>query len=167
MLMNNVLIGLKISLPTLMCLMFVLFGSSIYSLTPFYQIPMPFVLSVIFYFSVFHPAILNVFCIFCIGIFADLIETSPFGLNTFFYVLIFFCGNIHRRFFLNLKFNDFWLSYALVLAGVLLLWYIFCIIATLTIMPFLPVLFQYAVLVFTYPAIAWLCGYLNLKIGGL
>lgn len=163
--MSKVLSAFKYALPTLLCVLFVIFNVMMFSLTPYYRIPIPFVLSIIFYYAVFHPAVLNVICVFLIGVFADILISSPFGLQTFFYVLIFFVANLNRRYFLTLNFADFWLAYALVLSGILLLTYLFFVIISLTIVPFLPILFQYGVLVLTYPVMAWLCGWLNLKIG--
>lgn len=165
--MNSLLTGLKISLPTLMCFTLIVFNACLYSLIPFYRVPIPFVLSVIFYFGIFHPAVLNVVCVFCLGLLADLIGASPFGLNTFFYVLLFFVANLNRRFFLTLNFNDLWVSFCAVLASIFILWYLFFMLVGWTIVPFGPILFQYAFLVLTYPIMAWICGWINLKIGGL
>ncbi len=162
--MNKVLSTFKYALPTLLCVLFVMFNVMTFSLNPYYRIPIPFVLSIIFYYAVFHPAVLNVICVFLIGVFADILMSTPFGLQTFFYVLIFFVANLNRRYFLTLNFADFWMAYALVCAGVLLLMYLFFMVISLSVPPFMPIVFQYGVLVLTYPVMAWLCGWLNLKI---
>ncbi|MBR6674647.1 MAG: rod shape-determining protein MreD, partial [Alphaproteobacteria bacterium] len=111
--MSKVLSTFKYVLPTLLCVLFVMFNVMPFSLNPYYRIPIPFVLSIIFYYAVFHPSVLNVICVFFIGIFADTLMSTPFGLQTFFYVLIFFIANLNRRYFLTLNFADFWLAYAL------------------------------------------------------
>ena len=163
--MSKVLSVLKYALPTLLCALFVIFNVVPFSINPYYRIPIPFIFSIIFYYGVFHPAVLNVICVFFIGVFADILIDGPFGLQTFFYVLIFFIANLNRRYFLTLNFADFWLAYTLVCAAVLLMMYLFFMIISLSIPPFMPVVFQYSVLVLTYPIMAWLCGWLNLKIG--
>ncbi|MBR5130257.1 MAG: hypothetical protein IKV03_03445 [Alphaproteobacteria bacterium] len=136
-----------------------------FSLNLYYGIPIPFVMSIIFYYAVFHPAVLNVICVFFIGVFSDILMSSPLGLHAFFYVLTFFVANLNRRYFLTLNFADFWMAYALVIAGILLLWYLFFVIISWMFVPFIPIIFQYFILVFTYPVMAWVCGWLNLKIG--
>jgi rod shape-determining protein MreD len=163
--MSKVLSVLKYALPTLLCALFVIFNVVPFSLNPYYRMPIPFVLSIIFYYAVFHPAVLNVICVFVIGVFADTLMSTPFGFQTFFYVLIFFIANLNRRYFLTLNFADFWMSYALVCGGILLLMYLFFMMISLTVVPFIPMVFQYSVLVLTYPVMAWVCGWLNLKIG--
>lgn len=163
--MSKVLSVFKYALPTLLCMLFVIFNVMPFSLNPYYRMPIPFVLSVIFYYGVFHPAVLNVICVFLIGIFADILMSTPFGLHTFFYVLTFFVANLNRRYFLTLNFADFWLAYTLVSAAVLLLFYLFFAVISLSVPPFMPIIFQYNILVLTYPVMAWVCGWLNIKIG--
>lgn len=163
--MSKVLSAFKYALPTLLCVLFVIFNVMMFSLNPYYRIPIPFVFSIIFYYAVFHPAVLNVICVFLIGIFADILTSSPFGLQTFFYVLMFFVANLNRRYFLTLNFADFWLAYTLVLSSILSLQYVFFMIISMSVPSFMPIIFQYVVLIMTYPVMAWLCGWLNLKIG--
>ena len=163
--MSKVLSIFKYALPTLLCLLCVTFNVMPFSLNPYYRIAIPFVFSIIFYYAIFHPAVLNVICVFVVGVFADILMSTPFGLNTFFYVFLFFIANLNRRYFLTLNFADFWLAYTLVLMGIFLFMYLFFMIVAQTIPPFMPIVFQYCVLVLTYPVMAWLCGWLNIKIG--
>ncbi len=162
--MSKVLSCFTYALPTLMCLGLVLATLVPFSLNLYYRMPTPFVFGVIFYFAIFHPAVLNVICVFCVGVFADLLTNTPFGLQTFFYVLMFFAANLNRRYFLTLNFADLWFAFSLVLGCVLLLYYFFFMIVSLSLPPFVPMIFQYGVLALTYPVVAWGCGWLNLKI---
>lgn len=162
--MNKVLSSLTYALPTVVSLLLVVLTLMPFSVNPYYRIPIPFIFGVIFYFGVFHPAVLNVVCVFFIGVFADILTGAPFGLQTFFYVLMFFVANLNRRYFLTLNFADLWMAFSLVLIGIMLLYYLFFMVVSLTIPPFIPMVFQYAVLTLTYPIVAWCCGWLNLKI---
>lgn len=156
---------MKLSLPMLVCLALVLFNMMPFSLTVIYQIPIPFVLIVIFYFGVFHPAVLNGICVFIIGLFADLLMDSPFGLQAFIYVLLFFTANLNRRYLLSLSFEGLWMSFSLILAFVYLVWYLIFSFISFQLLTVSGFVFQYVVLVLCYPPVSWACGWLNLKIG--
>lgn len=162
----NSLIGFKYALPTLLCMVLILFNSITFSFSLFYRTPILFVLTVIFYFAVFRPMVLNVIVVFLLGIFADLLGSGLFGLHAFFFVLMFFVANLNRRFILTLNFVDSWLIFAFILGILQLVWWALFSLLNLMIPPFMPILFQYVVLVLTYPFFIWLCGWLDLKIGG-
>ena len=157
--LSNSLIAFKYALPTLLCTTLILLNSITFSFVPFYRTPILFVLSIIFYFAVFRPIVLNVVLVFLLGIFADLLSGSLFGLQAFFFVLMFFVA--------NLNFFDSWLIFSLILGVLQLLWWLSFSLLNLMTPPFMPILFQYVVLVLTYPFFIRLCGWIDMKIGRL
>lgn len=165
-LVNRRFSWVKYLLPTFVCLMLVLLNTAVYSSAVFINAPVLFVWSVIFYFAVYHPLVLNVICVFFIGVFADLITAGPFGIHAFSFVLMFFVANLNRRFLLTLKFSDVWAVFGLILFAVQIIEYILSAALMMMWPPLLPMVFQYVVLMLTYPLISWGCGWLNLKIGG-
>lgn len=156
----------KSLMPTMICLVLVLAGIMPFSLLPFYTVPLPLVLVVIYYFAVFHPSALNCISVFFIGVFADLLTDSPFGLQAFSYVLLFFLANLNRRFLLSLNFAGLWTAFGVILAGTYLLWYLLFSLATLSWLNSDSLVFQYMTLVLIYPIISWVCGWFNMKIFG-
>lgn len=157
----------RFALPILVSLFFVLLDIMPYAFIPFYQVPLPLVLIVIFYFAVFRPRLLNGIAAFGIGIFADLLISSPFGLQAFIYVLMFFIANLNAKFLHTLEFKGLWVAFALILMVVYVCWYLLFSLASLTLLNIMPLVFQYMVIVLFYPLISWGCGWLNMKIGRL
>lgn len=153
-------------IPIFVCLTLVLLGVMPYSLLPFYTVPLPFVLVAIYYFAIFHPSALNGICVFFIGIFADLLTDSPFGLQAFSYVLLFFIANLHRRFLVSLTFVGLWAAFGVILFCTYLLWYLLFSLISLTLLNTDALIFQYLTLVIMYPILSWVCGWFNLKLFG-
>lgn len=165
--MNKEWLWIKYTLPTLVCLVSVLMNATLFHTALFMNVPIAPVWIIIFYFAVFHPAVLNVIAVFCIGLFTDLITEGPFGIHTFSFVLLFFAANLNRRFCLMLKFSDLWAVFGLVLFGVRSVEYLLCALAMMMWPPLEVFVFQYIVLMLAYPAVSWGCGWLNMKIGSL
>ena len=163
--LSNTLFAFKYAFPTLLCIGLIFLNAITFSFAPFYRTPILFVLTVIFYFAVFRPIVLNVILVFLLGVFADLIGNSMFGLNAFFFVLMFFVSNLNRRFILTLNFIDSWLIFALILGVLQLLWWLLFSMLNLMIAPVMPMVFHYMVLVLTYPLIMRICSWVDLKIG--
>ena len=65
----------------------------------------------IFYFAIFRPTILNVFIIFALGLFADLINQTPLGILPFIFVLLFFIARLNRLFLKDLSFKSLWIFF--------------------------------------------------------
>ena len=62
----------------------------------------------IFYFAIFSPNFLNVFFVFLMGFFSDLINQVPLGLFSFIFVLLFFVARLNRLFLKDLSFKILW-----------------------------------------------------------
>lgn len=155
---------LRLCLPTLLALFFVLISILPISFTPSDFIYVPWVMPVIYYFAIFRPSVLNVFSVFLLGIIADLLMQTPFGLNTFFFVLLFFIANLSRRFLMNVNFQGLWGIFALIMAGMYAAWYLAtCLIQGRFV--FGTFFIEYILLVLFCPLIMALSAWLNAKMG--
>ena len=67
----------------------------------------------IFYFAIFRPALLNVFVLFGLGLFADLISQTPLGILPFIFILLFFIARFNRLFLKDLSFKSLWLFFGI------------------------------------------------------
>ena len=67
----------------------------------------------IFYFAIFRPSILNVFAVFGLGLFADLINQTPMGILPFTFVLLFFIASFNRLFLKDLSFQSLWIFFGI------------------------------------------------------
>jgi len=67
----------------------------------------------IFYFAIFRPGILNVYVLFGLGLFADLINQTPLGILPFVFVLLYFIARFNRLFLKDLSFNSLWIFFGI------------------------------------------------------
>ena len=95
-------------IPFLLGVFFVLFAQVPFSLMPYYHQSFPFVLGMIFYFAIFNPKALNVFLVFLLGIFQDLITSVPLGFNALGFVFVFFMANLFQSYLVNMIFVHLW-----------------------------------------------------------
>ena len=154
--------SLKKIIPLLLCLIIILLSQ-----TPNIQIIfIPLVYIPIFYFAVFHPSLLNAYENFGLGLFADLISQTPFGLYSFLFVLLFFIARLNRLFFKDLSFNKLWSLFALC-SGLLLLieLFLFTLVSGTVITTYF-LFYQYIILNLLYPLGIYFLARLNDKIGG-
>lgn len=163
--MNKIIYHLKYAYPVLLCLFLIICNFATVSFNPYNRVPIPFILSVIFYFSIFYPSVLNVVIVFCLGLLSDLLIGPIIGIHTFIFVLLFFVANLNRRYIISLKFNDYLKSYALILGGVYIVWYMVGCLAVQSFLPLMPILFQYIILVCSYPLFAKVCTKIHMKLG--
>jgi len=81
---------------------------------------LPLTEGVIFFFTLFNPTALPLVMVVFLGLFADLIASAFFGLNTFIFVLIFFVVNFFRRFLSDLSFWGIWIFFIILNVLILL-----------------------------------------------
>ncbi|MDY6407457.1 MAG: hypothetical protein SPL08_01970 [Pseudomonadota bacterium] len=67
----------------------------------------------IFYFAIFRPELMNIFALFSLGLFADLINQTPLGVLPFIFILLFFVARFNRLFLKELSFRSLWLFFSL------------------------------------------------------
>lgn len=151
----------KTAAPTFMCLLIILLSTV--PNNRFFFIPMVFI--PIFYFAVFNPRILNALSVFGLGIFADLMTQTPFGIFSFLFVLLFFVSRLNRLFFKELSFKKLWILFIGCAAILLLLQLFLFTLCTSDIVKtgFLPL--QFTALILLYPLGIKVCDILNSWIG--
>ena len=155
----------RVFIPAIIALLFILFSVIPFSFSPTTKIYVPLVLIVIYYFAIFRPSVLNVITVFFLGILTDLLLSVPFGLNAFFFVLVFFIANLGRSFLLDMSFNGLWISFAALMFAVDLLWYLFSCLISGEWLFLSPFILQYILLVLFCPLIISFCCWLNIKLG--
>jgi len=155
----------RLSIPAVIALLFVLLSVLPFSVSPTTKIYVPLVLIVIYYFAIFRPSVLNVITVFFLGILTDLLLSTPFGLNAFFFVLLFFIANLARSFLLEMSFNGLWISFMLLMFIIDLLWYLFSSFMAGEWLFLGAFILQYILLVLFCPLIISFCCWLNIKLG--
>ena len=75
----------------------------------------------IFYFAIFRPSILNIYLVFGLGLFADLINQTPLGILPFIFVFLFFIARFNRLFLKDLSFKSLWIFFGICSALMLLI----------------------------------------------
>ena len=109
-------------LPFLLGLIFILFSQIPFSLFPHYHQSLPLVVGIIFYFSIFNPRLLNVFCVFGLGFISDVITSVPLGFNIFGYVFIFFISNLFYSYLIDMNFKQLWFVFCLLFLCTDVIW---------------------------------------------
>jgi len=106
----------KQTVPFLVCLILIFLSQtpdSRFLFVPLAYIP-------IFYFAVFRPGVLNAYLLFLLGLLADTLTQTPFGLFSLLFVLMFFIARLNHLFLQELSFRNLWIFFV-VLSGLLLL----------------------------------------------
>ncbi|MBQ7412694.1 MAG: hypothetical protein IJV07_00250 [Alphaproteobacteria bacterium] len=151
----------KKTVPFIGCLLLILLSQNLNA--RFVFVPMVFI--PIFYFAVFRPRCLNAYAIFSLGVFADLINQTPFGLFSFVFVLLFFVTRLNHLFLKTLSFRGLWTLFS-VFSGLLLLIQLFIFTLCEGAVVHTRFLFeQFSVLVLLYPLGMTVCNIVNNWIG--
>jgi len=95
------------TIPLLFCLLIILLSQMVNSRFIFSSL----LFIPIFYFAIFGPNLLNVFSVFFLGLFSDLINQVPLGLFSFIFVLLFFVARLNRLYLKELSFKTLWLLF--------------------------------------------------------
>lgn len=150
--------------PFLLGMFLILLSKIPFSFLPYYHQSFPFVLTLIFYFAVFNPSFLNVFCVFILGLLADFISSVPVGFNTFIYVFFFFVANFLRPYFFSMFFYQLWIIFALLLLCSDVIWaFLFFMISGVWVSTGFWFV-QYIFTLLSYPIFCYFYGFLNRKI---
>lgn len=155
----------RLSVPAITAFLFVLFSVIPFSFSPTNKIYVPLVYILIYYFAVFRPSVLNVITVFFLGLLTDFLLNTPFGVNTFFFVLAFFITNLGRSFLQDMTFNGLWLSFAGLMFVIYMLWYLTVSLLSHSWLGLGAFLLQYVLLVLFCPLIMSFCCWLNMKLG--
>ena len=131
----------------------------------YYHQSIPVILITIFYFAVFAPNKLNIFCVFSLGLLADLLSTAPFGIHAFIFSFLFFISNLARLYIFRFSFYKLWVVFSCFFFITDVVWaWLFC----LTTGVWVSASFWFVQYIFTcllYPLFVWLSGTINQKLG--
>lgn len=141
--------------PALFCIMFV-----ILSVVP---LPSPggtagpaFVMMAVYYWTIQRPDLLPAWAVFSIGLFEDLLTGGRLGVAALTLLIVHIAVAGQRRFFLSRPFAAAWWGFMIVAGIALLLQWIASAIAFGHRAGLGSVVFQYALSLALYPAVAWL-----------
>lgn len=110
------------------CAMFVLFifNMAFFSASLSITIEIPFVIIVIYYWSIYRPTLIPPLLVFLFGIFLDFMSGFPVGLSSFVFLLMRKIVSEQRLFLTGQPFMVIWLGFCVVSAvGALLQWGLF------------------------------------------
>lgn len=125
----------------------------------------PFMPTMIFFFALFNPPLLPLLTVVVLGIFADLIASNFFGLNTFIFVFIFFAANFFKRFLSDLSFWGIWTFFTL-LNGLIFTFNAFIFLLSFNHFPILPFLQEWIASCFFFPIFMLMCNRCNTWLTG-
>ncbi len=122
---------------------------------------LPLVLIIIFYFALFSSKRLNVIAVFILGILADFLSPSIFGLNSFIFVGMFFMSNLLQPYIYAFSFKNLWCVFCglMLLCDILWAWFTHLFTGVWVSASFW--LVQYVFVCLFYPIIIWITGKLN------
>ena len=147
--------------PCLICLILIFLSQtpdSRFLFVPLVYIP-------IFYFAVFRPGLLNAYLLFFLGLLADTLTQTPFGLFSLLFVLMFFVARLNHLFLQELSFRNLWIFFV-VLSGFMLLIQFFIFVLSESAVVHTKFLFQqFTVLALYFPLGLRGCDWLNRWIG--
>ncbi len=138
------------------CLIFALFIFNVVSVSssPSDKIEIPFVLMMLFYWSIYRPALIPIFLVFLMGVCFDLLSATPLGLSAFIFLLLRHLISEQRVFLMGQPFIVIWFGYVIVsMVAVLLQWGLFGLMQ-LSWPPFLPIVLMWGAGIFCFPAVA-------------
>ncbi|MBR6231696.1 MAG: hypothetical protein IKQ99_01190 [Alphaproteobacteria bacterium] len=152
------------SAPFLMGLFLILFSLVPINLLPYYHQSFPFVVTLIFYFSIFNPKVLNVFLVFLLGIINDMMTSLPLGFYAFGFVLIFFSISMLRSYLIDMVFTQLWIMFCLIFFCTDVIWaFLFFLISGIWVSTGFWFV-QYLFVCLFFPFFCRFSGYLNHKI---
>lgn len=151
----------KKAIPFFICVLLMFLGQ----IPNIFLFSVPFTFILIFYFAIFNSSLLNGWSCFVLGLLTDLITQTPFGLNSFLFVLLFFAANINRLFLSGLSFDKLWQFFSwMMILFFLLRFFIFALCASTVILPTF-LIGQYIILILSYPLLIKTSGRLDNWIG--
>ena len=150
-------------MPLLSIIVLILFENVSFNLFGFSQSYLTNVYAFIFFFAIFNTAVINIFTIFFLGVFTDILLIFPLGLSVFLYCFVYFVGQFNQQVLRNGSFRTQWTIYSLTMMSVFLFGLIFLRLAYSHIPHFFYLLIEFLTLICFYPIIAVICGWMNRK----
>lgn len=147
-------IGLRFALPYLAIFLLFILNTVSFSGPLYATIELPFVLMVLYYWSIYRPTLIPPFLVFVMGVCLDALSGWPIGLSSFVFLLLRQTIMDQRAFLTGQPFMVVWLGYMIVSGSALVLqWLLFGLIQ-FSWSSFLPVALMIGCGTFVFPAVA-------------
>jgi rod shape-determining protein MreD len=117
-----------------------------------------FAVPIVFFWSIWRPALVPAPAVFLIGVLADLLGAAPLGVSAFTLLLLSGLVDVNRRALARQRALSIWLLFAPYAALALGLAWLLASALSLRLMPVEPALLQWALTVALYPALAFAMG---------
>ena len=116
----------------------------------------------VFYWAVCRPQDFTISNAFMTGLFLDLLDGVPLGVNTVVFTLFYFITQRQYRYLIGRLFSFVWLYFAVLAFGAYVLKWLLISLYYATFMPVALSFVSYILLIISYPIISWPCIRLNL-----
>ncbi len=163
--MNKIKKAIFLSSPFLISVIALIVGILPFQWFPAAIFHIPIVFGIIYYFTIFKPAALNVLAVFILGLFADLIMHTPLGIQPLLFMSLLFATALNRRFLAAQQFDGQWVGFMMIFLLIMLLRYIVSGLLMAKVPDVSFFFWEYVFVALCYPPTALLCGYLSKKIG--
>lgn len=148
--------------PKLLTILILLFSVTPTYLPGYSSVRPYFVLVPIFYWAVYRPYDFSILSAFVTGLFLDLLDGTPLGINTLVFTLFYLVTKTQRRYLTGRSFVFVWFGFAVLSFGAYFLKWLFVSISYAVFTPIGIAFISYLLLLLCYPLISWPCAVLHL-----
>ncbi len=154
--------GLRRGSPKLLTLLILLFSIAPTYIPGYASVRPALVLVPIFYWAVYRPYSFSVVSAFFTGLALDLLESTPLGVNTLVFTVLYIATETQRRFLTGKSFSLVWFGFAILSFGAYFLKWFFVSVSFAVFTPVWTAFVSYFLLVSAYPAVVWPCAKLHM-----
>lgn len=148
--------------PKLLTLLILLFSIAPTYIPGYSSVRPNLVMIPVFYWAVYRPYSFSVISAFFTGMALDLLKSSPLGVNTLVFTLLYLAADSQRRFLMNKTFLFVWFGFAVLSFAAYFFKWLFVSINFAAFTPAGAALISYFLLVAAYPLVVWPCAKLHL-----
>lgn len=121
-----------------------------------------FTLIPVFYWAIYRPSDFSVLSAFFTGLFLDLMDGTPLGVNTLVFTLFYLLARTQSRYVVGRSYYFVWFGFALFSFGAYFLKWLVVSINYAVFTPVSTAFVSYVLLLLCYPFVAWFCAKLHL-----
>lgn len=148
--------------PKLLTLLILLFSIAPTYIPGYSSVRPAWVLVPIFYWALYRPYSFSVVSAFLTGLALDLLESTPLGVNTLTFTVLYIVTETQRRFLTGKTFSLVWAGFAILSFGAYFLKWFFVSVCLAVFTPIGSAFVSCLLLVLAYPAIVWPCAKLHI-----
>lgn len=148
--------------PKLLTLLILLFSIAPTYIPGYSSVRPALVLIPIFYWAVYRPYSFSVVSAFFTGLALDLLESTPLGVNTLVFTVLYIATETQRRFLTGKSFSLVWVGFAILAFGAYFFKWFFVSVNFAVFTPLGTAFVSYFLLVLAYPVIVWPCAKLHI-----